>query len=149
MFLRARDTQGVTFFRIVLCLISLQITEFWGFPCPGPGEGLALKVAVLSEPALSCRVTSGWIMKWSWGQRGQTKARSSKMCRESRGRARAGQQNVCACGRGRRKDSTRTLRAGLSGHAAIRHCPHEPGCHPRSQPRTEPHQQHPVLSPSC
>lgn len=29
--------------------MPLQITESWGFPCPGPGEGLALKVALAAE----------------------------------------------------------------------------------------------------
>lgn len=104
MFLRARGTHDVTFFRIVLCLVPLQITEFWGFPCPGPGEGLALKVALAAE------LQSGpWLEhEMSSVQRGQTMARSTRICGEPRGRAEAGQQNVSACGRGRRKGSTRT-----------------------------------------
>lgn len=96
--------------------MPLQITEFWGFPCPGSGEGLALKVPLEAE-LQSCP----WLEhKMRSVQRGQTKARSTRICEKSRGRAKAGQQNACACGGGRRKGSTRMLKADLSGHAAMR-----------------------------
>lgn len=94
--------------------MPLQITESWGFPCPGPGEDLALKVALAAE-LQSCL----WLEhKMSSVQRGQTKARSTRICGKSRGRARAGQQD--ACGRGRRNGSTKMLGTGLAGHAAMK-----------------------------
>lgn len=132
MFLRVRDTHNVPFFRIVLCLMPLQITMFWGFPCPGPGEGLVLKVALEAE--LQSRLCLEHEM--SSEQRGQTTGKSTKICGKSRGRARQdSRMPVAGAGAGGG--------AGLSGHAAMKTLsPQEPGCHPGSQPRTEPHRTH-------
>lgn len=69
--------------------MPLQITEFWGFPYPGSGDGLILKVALEAE-LQSCL----WLEhEMSSVQRGQTKARSTRTCGKSRGRAKA----ECLC----------------------------------------------------
>ena len=40
----------MTFFsKIVLPLMPFRITKFWGFPFPGPVEGLAMKVALAAR----------------------------------------------------------------------------------------------------
>lgn len=53
--------------------MPLQITEFWGFPCPGPGEGLAPKEALEAE--LQSHL---WLEhEMSSVQRGQTTAEAA------------------------------------------------------------------------